>query len=642
MSLCSKLCQWSWAVILLATLSACGGGGSSTGTADSQALAAGINLVVFESERNGASALAAAIDEGERIKVTIKLLDGRKLPLTREVVTAAVDVGTISSPPSLTDQNGLTTFYLESPTPLTTETVVGTLTVGATGYPDRTFSYEFKQTATATTDTVTGEPTGVSISFVSADPTYIGLKDIGGLDLSQQSNVTFAVKDIDGNPVNNHLVNFKLATEIGGLSLSATEAYTNQNGEVSTRVLSGTVPTAVRVIAYFTSGDVEISAPSDQLTIGTGLPDQNSFEITADILAPQGLNYSGEIVNITARLADRNNNPVPDGTSVYFTTEGGAIDSSCETSNGSCSVEWRSQVPRPDDHRVTVQAYAVGHESFYDRENTADPSNGQDGVFDGVDVFDDLAESFRDDDENGVYNPYATSGLTYNPNPNTDATHDFANDERYQDYNNNGAYDGIDGVFNGVPCQHDTKCAANPSLTDVKTTLVHVRASKVLILASNYPKIHLYQLNSGNGCLDANGKVLTSNCTNIANGSVTFPTGVQTLRFWVMIEDTAALCKELANDNRVNSINPDDGTCLRAVRQSAATGSTITVSSEVGVVSGVPETGIANTLSHKEFVLSVTSDDANTAPVSGPLEIKVTAPKGEIQSISTTLVDPIN
>lgn len=633
MNLCSKLCHWSWLVVLLATLSACGGGGSSTGTADSQALAAGINLVIFESERNGASALAAAIDEGERIKVTIKLLDDRKLPLTREVVTAAVDVGAISSPPSLTDQNGLTTFYLEAPTPLTTETVVGTLTVGATGYPDRTFSYEFKQTATATTGTTTGESTGVSISFISADPTYIGLKDIGGLDLSQQSNVTFAVKDIDGNPVNNHLVNFKLATEIGGLSLSATEAYTNQNGEVSTRVLSGTVPTAVRVIAYFTSGDVEISAPSDQLTIGTGLPDQNSFEITADTLAPQGLNYSGEIVNITARLADRNNNPVPDGTSVYFTTEGGAIDSSCETSNGSCSVEWRSQVPRPDDHRVTVQAYAVGHESFYDRENTNDPSNGQDGVFDGVDVFDDLAESFRDDDENGIYNPNATVGFTYN----------FALDERYQDYNSDGLYSAADGVFNGVPCQHDTKCATNPSLTDVKTTLVHVRASKVLILASNYPKIHLYQLNSGNSCLDANGKISTLNCTNIVNGTVNFAAGVQTLQFWVMIEDTAAKCQAGVNDaTRVDEINPDSATCLVAVRQSAATGSTIAVNSEVGTVTGVPETGIANTLSHREFVLSVTSDDANTAPVSGPLEIKVTAPKGEIRSVSTTLVDPIN
>lgn len=621
-------------VALLLVLTGCGGGGgSSTGTADSQALAAGINLVTFESERNGSSALVAAIDEGERIKVTIKLLDDRKLPLARELVTAAVDIGAISSPPSLTDQNGLTTFYLEAPAPLATETVVGTLTVGATGYLDRTFSYEFKQAATATTGTTTGEPTGVSISFISADPTYIGLKDIGGLDLSQQSNVTFAVKDIDGNPVNNHLVNFKLATEIGGLSLSVTEAYTNQNGEVSTRVISGTVPTSVRVIAYFRSGDVEISAPSDQLTIGTGLPDQNSFEITASMLAPQGLHYSGEVVTITARLADRNNNPVPDGTSVYFTTEGGAIDASCETTNGSCSVEWRSQAPRPLDHRVTIQAYTIGHESFYDRENTADPANGQDGVFDGVDIFDDLAEAFRDDDENGVYNPNATTGFNYH----------FALDERYQDYNSNGLYSAADGVFNGVPCQHKTKCAANSDLADVKNTLVHVRASKVLILAANYPKIHLYQINSGNSCLDANGKISTLNCTDVNNGTVNFAAGVQTLQFWVMVEDTAAKCQVAANDaTRVDEINPDNAGCLMAVRQSAATGSTITVNSEVGTVTGVPETGIANTLSHREFVLSITSDDGNTTPVSGPLEIKVTAPKGEIQSVSATLVDPIN
>jgi len=619
-----------WISFLL--LAGCGGG-SGSGTADSQVLTAGINLVIFESERAGTSALETAIDQGERIKVTVKLLDDRTLPISREVLTATVDVGTISSPPSLTDQNGLTTFYIEAPTDLTTETAVGVLTVSAVGYADRTFSYEFKQTATVSTGTDTGESTGVSIAFVSAEPNYIGLKGVGGLDLAQQSVVTFVVKDVDGNPVYNQLVNFKLATAIGGLTLSATESYTDLNGQVTTRVLSGSVPTSVRVIAYFSVNGVEISAPSDQLTIGTGLPDQNSFEITADKLAPQGLHYSGEVVNITARLADRNNNPVPDGTSVYFTTEGGVIDSSCETVKGVCSVEWRSQTPRPADHRVTVQAYAIGNESFYDRQNTADPSNGQDGVFDGVDVFDDLAEAFRDDDENGVYNPSATAGFI----------NDFALDERYQDYNSDGVYSVADGLFNGVPCQHDTKCAASPGLADVTTTLVHIRASKVLIMAANYPKIHLYQLNSGTSCLGSNGKISTVNCTNVANTSVNFTAGVQTLRFWAMVEDTAAKCQATANDaTRVDAIDPDSAACLVAVRQSAATGSTIAVTSEVGTLSGVPETGIANTLGHREFVLSVTSDDTNTRSTSGPLEIKVTAPKGEIQSISTTLIDPIN
>lgn len=257
-------------LLLTMLLTACGGGGAgSSGTADGVALAEGINLIVVESERDGASALEVAIDEAERIKVTVKLLDATKLPVAREVVTAAVDIGAISSPPSLTDSNGLTTFYIEAPSPLATETVVGTLTVGATGYADRTVRFEFKQTVTAPTvnDPTVTEPTvteptadanieskGVFISFISADPTYIGLKGVGGLGLSQQSNVTFSIKDIDGNPVNNRLVNFKLATEIGGLSLSATEAYTNPNGEVSTRVLSGTVPTSVRVMAYFSVG----------------------------------------------------------------------------------------------------------------------------------------------------------------------------------------------------------------------------------------------------------------------------------------------------------------------------------------------------------------------------------------------------
>jgi len=74
-----------WISFLL--LAGCGGG-SGSGTADSQVLTAGINLVIFESERAGTSALETAIDQGERIKVTVKLLDDRTLPISREVLTA--------------------------------------------------------------------------------------------------------------------------------------------------------------------------------------------------------------------------------------------------------------------------------------------------------------------------------------------------------------------------------------------------------------------------------------------------------------------------------------------------------------------------------------------------------------------------
>ena len=68
------------------------------------------------------------------------------------------------------------------------------------------------------------------------------------------------------------------------------------------------------------------------------MPGQDSFDLSADIVNPEGWDISCFEVNVTARLADAFNNPVPDGTTVSFTTKGGSINSFCTTLNGSCSV----------------------------------------------------------------------------------------------------------------------------------------------------------------------------------------------------------------------------------------------------------------------------------------------------------------
>ncbi|MFW8341613.1 hypothetical protein ACOICY_29205, partial [Klebsiella pneumoniae] len=68
-----------------------------------------------------------------------------------------------------------------------------------------------------------------------------------------------------------------------------------------------------------------ISSQSSVLVISTGKPDQDSFSLSAETLNAEGWDVDGTAVKVTARLADAFNNPVPDGTAVYFTTEGGAI-----------------------------------------------------------------------------------------------------------------------------------------------------------------------------------------------------------------------------------------------------------------------------------------------------------------------------
>ena len=141
-------------------------------------------------------------------------------------------------------------------------------------------------------------------------------------------------------------------------------------------------------------------------------------------------------VNVTARLADHFNNPAPDGTAVYFTTEGGAVDPSCTTTNGSCSVTWRSQNPRSADGRITILAYSLGEESFLDTNGNGVADSGACAattIQGGVDAllcgeYVDTPEAFRDDNENGIKNP----------------------SETFIDFNQDGVFNDPDSIFNGI------------------------------------------------------------------------------------------------------------------------------------------------------------------------------------------------
>ncbi|MET0044774.1 MAG: hypothetical protein ABW100_14800, partial [Candidatus Thiodiazotropha sp. 6PLUC3] len=131
-------------------------------------------------------------------------------------------------------------------------------------------------------------------------------------------------------------------------------------------------------------------------------------------------------MGLTVHAADHFNNPVPDGTAVYFTTEGGQIQSQCEILDGACSVNWTSSNPRSSEGRITILASMLGEESFID-------ANGN-GVLDfGDTAFANIPEAFRDDDENGVRDPVL---------------------EEFVDFNANGVYDdsSVDPNYNGALC----------------------------------------------------------------------------------------------------------------------------------------------------------------------------------------------
>lgn len=269
------------------------------------------------------------------------------------------------------------------------------------------------------------------LGFVSALPQNISLKGTGGAGRQESSIVVFKLLDRNGIPVSGQRVDFELSTSVGGLALNHGSATTGSDGTVSTIVSAGTVNTPVRVRASIAG--TTLTTLSDQLIISTGVPDQNSFSLSTEIFNVEGMNLDGCPTPagslMTVRLADHFNNPAPDGTAVSFTAEGGTVDASCLTGlvnttltdgtvvtqkgiPGSCTVRFCSANPRPADGRVTVLAYALGEESFFDRNGTnlyyqppGDPSQ------DPGDPFQDLGEAFRNDRAITHRNAQATWGL---------------------------------------------------------------------------------------------------------------------------------------------------------------------------------------------------------------------------------------
>ncbi|MEP4146604.1 MAG: hypothetical protein ABJL54_05235 [Halioglobus sp.] len=359
------------------------------------------------------------------------------------------------------------------------------------------------------------------LTFVSATPDLIVLKGTGGGPSRQEkSEVVFRVVDSNNQPVEDVDVIFSLTTEVGGLTFSPKTATSGADGNVSTIVSSGDVATVVRVVATADAGDLgEASAVSDVLKVSTGLPDQNSISLSVEgsFVVEEGMTKDGVTRNLIVRMADKFNNPVPDGTAAVFTTEYGSIESSCATVGGACTVTWTSQAPRiptleenqdlvvtindagyscpshsgssgpcPDDlgsirgGRSTILVTAIGEESFVD-------SNAN-GVYDEGERWANLTEAFLDNSENGFYDD-ATTSCQSNPGS---LTCKAGSEEIFTDFNSNGRFDadgddelngypdeGVEAVYNGLLCPVEgdgVYCSRE---------LLNVRDSAVLILSTD-------------------------------------------------------------------------------------------------------------------------------------------------------------
>lgn len=348
------------------------------------------------------------------------------------------------------------------------------------------------QTLTANFPFTLQRQTLASLSFEAAEPNQIRIKGAGGTGSSESSLVSFKVTSANGQPAAQQKVSFSLDTVVGGLSFAngsaSAESLTNSQGIASVRVLSGTVPTPVRVVASAVDADTKevITSQSEQLTVNTGLPQQLGFGLSTTIFNPEAGDYNGETATITARLSDSFGNPAPDDTTVNFTTEGGQIAPSCLTQNGACSVTWTSSDYRPQDHRITILAYALGHETFFDTNGNNQFDSADGGAITNACLFNGAATRCSG---NGMdVETFHSSGFSDLPTAFRDDNENFSRDsgEPYFDNLARETYPVADGKFNGPQCE-GSLCGTG------QTNKTYVRKALVLSMSGSQAYISVQQ-----------------------------------------------------------------------------------------------------------------------------------------------------
>jgi hypothetical protein len=269
--------------------------------------------------------------------------------------------------------------------PTATATPTGTIT----GTPTETVTGTPPATGTATA-TPTATLPAAAVAFVSASTTEIGVRASGK---TEQSVLTYRVTDQLTNPVRGLPVTFVI-TAIGGETVAPLSGITNDMGEVSTTLTSGTRTTSVQVVAQVDAnndGTPDLFAQSTQVKIVGAPPAQTRFSMAAERLNVAGRVRFGIENTISAYVNDRFGNAVPPGTSVSFTTNGASVVDPVPTdSSGVATATLITEGNIPPSGIVTVVAFTRGEEGFLD--------NNGNGKFDAGDTIstDGVREPFAD------------------------------------------------------------------------------------------------------------------------------------------------------------------------------------------------------------------------------------------------------
>ncbi len=511
-----------------------------------------------------------------------------------------------------------------------------------------------------------------SMEFVGVSNNYLALKGTGGLNRSETSVVEFRVLDENGNAASQKEVTFELTNDAGGISISPTSAQSNNDGLVQTVVRSGDVPGAVRVLAYVTPTDTDpgnhnnrISVVSDVLIISTGLPDNNSFTLSPFIHNPEALQFNGEVVDVTVFMADHFNNPVPDGTAVVLTTEGGSIKPGCTTVMGACTVEWTSQDVRPfTDHshylnsvahkcdpyfgaaapctfgisddggatrdtplggRATIMAHAVGEESFTDL-------NGN-GVFDAGEYYNryDLTEAFIDHNENGVYDGISCEDATQ---PCLPANSDGGEFEEFWDFNNDDTFSPPDGIYNGFLCS-----AAAQATGHCNWEPLHVRDNAVIVMSGSNAVTRVVSRDNSTtnpdiGVCDNDVRTASNNVVRVLEGS--------DISGWCDISSVDLSIYRDADSNDVGLVSVTMIVFFSDIfNNPMPAGTTVQITTDNGILSGGLSTVIGSTTAVRpEFLeFAISREGEGNKKTGGAITITITTPKQIITTRNIGVTD---
>ncbi len=200
--------------------------------------------------------------------------------------------------------------------------------------------------------------TAASIALISSSSTDLSIAGVGG---TENATLTYEVRDSVGAPItieNKAVVSFKTnfspnTYTPGGTAPTILPSIdsTDASGRIRVSILSGTQAGALQLdaIINLTSPVRTIKSQPVKISVNSGFADQGHFTIAPAVYNFPGLQKAFYSTTITVQVGDKYSNPVKEGTTVYFNSANGLIQTQqgLTDKNGFVSMALYSGNPYP-------------------------------------------------------------------------------------------------------------------------------------------------------------------------------------------------------------------------------------------------------------------------------------------------------